>query len=134
MANEDSELRLTTFEFLGQQTRLLGDVLPWAVLSKGFVYQGRRVPLIGPQGIFKPADMRFPLSLTTAPIVPGRDRPYEDEIGTDDLILYRYRGGAPFHRDNVGVREAMIRRLPLVYFSRSREGAIRRRVAGFRGC
>jgi putative restriction endonuclease len=59
--------------------------------------------------------MRLPLSITTAPILPGKERPYEDEIGADDLILYRYRGVDPLHRDNVGLRETMIRRLPLVY-------------------
>ena len=75
------------------------------------IREGQRVPLVGPQGIFKPAGMRLPLSITTAPIVPGK----EDEIGADDLIRYRYRGTDPSHRDNAGLREAMRRRVPLVY-------------------
>jgi putative restriction endonuclease len=46
--------------------------------------------------------------------VEGRPRPYEDEVRSD-VILYRYRGTDPYHRDNVGLRLAMRRRIPLVY-------------------
>ena len=39
---------------------------------------------MGPQGIFKPAVVpEVPLSITTVPVVEGRDRPYEDEVGAD---------------------------------------------------
>jgi putative restriction endonuclease len=72
--------------------------------------------LLGPQGIFKPAVLDLPLSITTAPIVEGKARPYEDEVGDDGFLLYRYRGTDPLHRDNVGLRELMRRQLPLVYF------------------
>lgn len=115
MADRDHELRHAAFQFLEHQSRLLGEILPWSVLSSGFVYEGQRVPLVGPQGIFKPAGMRLPLSITTAPILPGKERPYEDEIGSDDLIRYRYRGTDPSHRDNAGLRETMRQRVPLVY-------------------
>ena len=67
------------------------------------------------QGIFKPAVLDMPLSLTTVPIVPGKERPYEDEM-SEDGIRYRYRGTDPNHRDNAGVRLAMLRRVPLAYF------------------
>jgi putative restriction endonuclease len=112
----DDQLRLAAFAFLEHQTRVLGDLpLPRSLLSEGFVYERRRVPLVGPQGIFKPAGMRLPLSITTAPIVSGKDRPYDDEIGGDDLIRYRYRGTDPLHRDNIGLREAMHQHMPLIY-------------------
>lgn len=58
----------------------------------------------------------MPLSITTAPIVEGRDRPYEDEFGENGLILYRYRGSDPRHHENVGLRRAMETQTPLVYF------------------
>src|SRR5206468_12737898 len=45
----------------------------------------------------------------------GKGRPYDDEIGADDVIRYRYRGTDPYHRDNVGLREAMHERVPLIY-------------------
>ena len=112
----DQEVRVRAFEFLGTQTQLHGDVLPWSVLSRGFDYEGTRVPLIGPQGIFKPAVLpEVPLSIATAPEIPGRKRPYDDGLGEDEILLYRYRGTDPMHRDNVGLRLAMERHTPLVY-------------------
>ena len=71
---------------------------------------GRRVPLLGPQGIFKPAIMQVPLSITTSP-----NGPYDDGIGPDNLLRYRYRGTNPRHPDNAGLRLAMRHELPLVY-------------------
>jgi putative restriction endonuclease len=112
----DQQVRLRAFEFLARQTQVHGDVLPWSVLSRGFDFDGARVPLIGPQGIFKPAVLsEVPLSISTAPEVPGKKRPYDDGLGEDELLLYRYRGTDPSHRDNVGLRRAMERHIPLVY-------------------
>ncbi|MBI4270533.1 MAG: HNH endonuclease [Candidatus Rokubacteria bacterium] len=112
----DSRVRAAAFEFLAEQTRLHGEVLARETLSRGFDFDGTRVPLVGPQGIFKPsvlADM--PLTITTAPTVEGRERPYEDRVEEGGVILYRYRGTDPRHPDNVGLRRAMQRETPLVY-------------------
>ena len=111
----DGRVRLRAFRFLEEQTRLHADTLPWNVLSHGFEYDGRRVPLVGPQGIFTPAILRLPLTITTAPPVPGRDPAYDDQMGDDGLLHYRYRGTDPRHRDNVGLRETMRRKIPVVY-------------------
>jgi putative restriction endonuclease len=70
---------------------------------------------MAPQGIFKPAIMDMPLSITTVPPVEGKQRPYEDQVSSDGL-LYRYRGTDPAHRDNVGLRAAMEAQIPLIYF------------------
>jgi putative restriction endonuclease len=40
---------------VSEQTSIHGDVLPWSILSTGFLFNGMRVPLVEPQGIFKPA-------------------------------------------------------------------------------
>ncbi len=113
----DGRVRLRAFEFLSEQTQLRGDVLPRETLAAGFEFEGTRVPLIGPQGIFKPAILpEMPLSITTVPVVEGRERPYEDDLGPDGLLRYRYRGRDPNHRDNAGLRLAMRRRVPLLYF------------------
>ena len=58
----------------------------------------------------------MPLSITTAPVVEGKQRPYEDEVGPDGFLIYRYRGINPHHHENVGLREAGRRRIPLIYF------------------
>jgi hypothetical protein len=73
----DTQVRLAAFAFLEQQMQLHGEVLPYAALAAGFTFHGTRVPLLGPQGIFKPAFAPdLPLSITTAP-----SRPYAYEIG-----------------------------------------------------
>lgn len=109
-------IRMAAFEFLERMVQLHGDVLPIDVLRQGFVFRDQRVPMMGPQGIFKPAALpEMPLSITTAPVVEGRERPYEDEIGEDAFLRYRYRGSDARHHENVGLREAMRRQVPLVY-------------------
>lgn len=117
MDNElDSAIRLAAFRFLEEQVHIEGDVLPRSVLQQGFEFRGQRVPLAGPQGIFKPAVLdRMPLTITTAPPQEGKTAPYEDEIRPDGFIGYRYRGTDPQHRENVGLREAMQSETPLIY-------------------
>ena len=89
-----------------------GDVLPRAILAQGFYYENERVPLIGPQGIFKPKVLpEIPLSITTAP-----RGPYDDGFEEKGVLHYKYRGTDPSHRDNVGLRKAMSSKTPLVYF------------------
>ena len=103
----DQSIRSAAFSFLTEQTRLHGDVLPRELLAAGFRYGDERVPLLGPQGIFKPRLLEMPLSITTVPVIEGRERPYEDSLGSDNLVTYRYRGTDPSHRDNAGLRLAM---------------------------
>lgn len=108
--DSDHEVRLAAFRWLSDQVLIHGDVLPYRVLQKGLTFRGQRVPLLGPQGIFKPRIMSLPLSITTAP-----HGPYDDSFGADNLIHYKYRGQDPTHRDNVGLKQAMAMRTPLVY-------------------
>jgi len=109
---KDALIRHAVFDWLAAQVELHGDVLPRDVLQRGMNYQGQRVPLVGPKGIFKPAVLNdAPLSITTAP-----NSPYDDAFRPDQLLSYRYRGTDPGHPDNVGLRQAMQQRIPLVYF------------------
>lgn len=113
----DASIRKAAFDWLAEQVRLHGDVLPRALLAQGFTYQGTRVPLLGPQGIFKPKVLDLPLSIATIP-----SGPYDDGFSEEGLLLYRYRGTNPNHPDNAGLRRAMAGRIPLVYFHRIEEG------------
>lgn len=110
---QDARVRAAAFEWLTDQVARRGDdVLPRSLLVEGFVLDGVRVPLVGPQGIFKPRVLQVaPLSATTAP-----EGPYDDAFGPNGLLRYRYRGTDPGHPDNRGLRFAMDRRLPLIYF------------------
>jgi putative restriction endonuclease len=86
------------------------------MLNEGFQYQGRRVTLKGPTGIWFPQGFSIPLSITTA-----LNGPYPlDQVGEDGLLTYAYRGKDPNHRDNRGLREACRTRTPLIYFNEVR--------------
>jgi putative restriction endonuclease len=107
----DQRVRLAAFQWLRSQTHVYGDVLPRSILAEGFVLDGRRVPLLGPQGIFKPALCEVPLSITTSP-----NGPYADSWTPDNRLRYAYRGTDPAHPDNRGLRRAMQEQTPIVYF------------------
>ncbi len=109
-AASDQQVRLAAFDWLSEQTDLHGDVLPWKLLLGGFTFKGERVSLVSMQGIFTPKVCRLPLTIRTSP-----GGPYADAFSANGLLLYRYRGTDPFHRDNVGLRDAKAERQPLVY-------------------
>ena len=112
IGRSDAAVRNAAFDWLRAQVDHHGDVLPRTLLAAGFTLNGVRIPLLGPQGIFKPKVLSAaPLSITTAP-----DGPYDDAFGPNDLLRYRYRGTDPDHPDNQRVRVAMRERLPLIYF------------------
>lgn len=112
MSELDWELRcrLAAFAWLARHSSAGERELPWILLQGGFEFEGERIRLIGPQGIFKPRRFALPLSITTSP-----DGPYPDRVG-EEVVHYRYRGRDPNHRDNAGLRIAFERRVPLVYF------------------
>ena len=108
----DKRIRLQAFEWLKNQVDLHGDVLPWSLLLHGFEFEGTRVPLLSQQGIFKPKVIsEIPLTIRTS-----HQGPYDDSFSDEGLLLYRYRGEDISHRENVGLREAMRHRIPLIYF------------------
>jgi putative restriction endonuclease len=118
----DDAVRTAAFAFLTDQARMLGEprppVLPLSMLQRGFDFGGQKVNLPFPgKGIFKPAILpSIPISITTAPPDVGKIAPYEDELGDDGLVTYRYRGTDHAHTDNVGLRRALEQRKPLIYF------------------
>lgn len=85
--------------------------MPWALLRQGFQFRGERVALLSQQGIFKPKICELPISIRTSP-----SGPYNDALPADGTVRYRYQGQDPNHWQNVGLREAMRRKIPLIYF------------------
>jgi len=107
----DDQIRLTAFTWLKKQSEIYGDSLPRKLLEVGFDYFGTTIRLVGPQGIWKPGAMELPLSITTM-----MDGPYSDSVDEHGFLNYSYRGTDTMHRDNVGLREVMKYRKPLIYF------------------
>ena len=113
IGSTDRAIRLAAFDWLTDLRSQLGDVLPRPTLLRGFEFRDGRIGLMSPQaGIWKPAVCELPLSIATT--LSGQ---YPDGIDTaTGRIRYSYRGTDPRHRDNAGLRQAMLDRIPLVYF------------------
>lgn len=112
MSLTDTNIRSHAFDWLADQVAIHGEVLPRRpLLEEGFTLLGERVPLLGPSGIFKPANMSLPLSITTTP-----NSPYKDDMSPENFLQYRYRGNNPAFWDNVGLRTAMEEQVPIIYF------------------
>ena len=107
----DDQIRLAAFNWLNKQVIIHGDSLPRSILTEGFPYSGQRIRLMGPQGIWKPQQMDLPISITT--VIDG---PYDDRSDSKGFLKYKYRGDNPNHRDNMGLREVLRLRKPLIYF------------------
>ena len=80
----DFQIRMAAFKWLEEQVLLHGDILPRTILEQGFVFNGQRITLMGPQDIWKPKVFELPLSITTV-----ADGPY------DNTILRRIAGISP---------------------------------------
>jgi putative restriction endonuclease len=108
----DGLIRQAAFDWLTDRREVLGESLPRTSLENEFLVAGTRVPLMGPQGIWKPAQCELPLSVTTV-----SDGPYADAFDSRSGVLrYAYRGTDTNHRDNRGLRKAGELRTPLIYF------------------
>ena len=104
---------MAVFNWLERLVGKYADAIPKVELDRGCPFAAASnglVRVMGPQGIFKPKDFELPLSITTSP-----ESPYADSF-SGRLLAYRYRGRDTQHPDNVGLRNAMARQVPLVYF------------------
>lgn len=83
-----------------------------------FYFGGRRHRLVGTQtGIWRvKAESDAAISILTSYSPDETMRPYEDAVGDDGLLRYKWRGSNPRLADNVWLRIAMERHLPLVWF------------------
>lgn len=119
----DALLRSAAFERVRTLSQL-HDHLTAQQLGAGFYFDGQRYPLVNPRrGIFKPAQMRFLLSLNTVFPKSGNRVWYDDQRDVhrqiydgDDLIDYAFMGDNPEAADNRWLREAFENNTPIIYF------------------
>jgi putative restriction endonuclease len=82
-----------------------------------FEFDGSRLPLKSRQrGIWKPRILDAALSITTTFRRPGQERPYEDQVGSDGMLRYKWQGDEIDAADNRALRRAMDDGLPLIWF------------------
>lgn len=115
-ADRDAALRGALFARLDDLTAHSIDGTVRSSEVNELVFEGRPFRAMIQPGIRKVAGLDAALSFTTVYRRPGAARPYEDAVGPDGLLRYKYRGTDPEHHDNRALREAMRRGLPLVYF------------------
>jgi putative restriction endonuclease len=68
------------------------------------------------RGIRKPRELSSALSIRTVYTVDADNRPYADEVGSDGLLRYKWRGDDPNHAENRALRETMRQGVPLIWF------------------
>lgn len=68
------------------------------------------------KGIWKPAVLPAAMSIVTTYRAPGKERPYQDEMGPDGLMRYKWQGDDPELHANRALRAAMRSKLPLIWF------------------
>lgn len=93
-------------------------------LAQGFLFEGERIHLVSPQrGIFKPRQMETLLSIKTVFPKPGAKIWYDDQrrvnkqiYDGEDTVDYSFMGTNPDAADNRWLKEAMDRRVPILYF------------------
>jgi putative restriction endonuclease len=117
-------IRQAAFDHIrGLQSRDL--ILSHEDIARGFIFEGQRWPLWNPpRGIFKPRGMIFLLSIRTVFPRKGGRIWYDDQrhvhqqiFAGDEELDYAFGVGTdPGARDNVWLREAAERQIPLIYF------------------
>jgi len=107
--------RVAAFDFVNEVSESGSVPVAYRDLAS-FVFDGERIPLIGQNGIFKPRVLTYPISIRTASPRQGEPPLYDDEVGSDGLLRYRYRGTDPNYWDNVALRRAMDDGVAVLYF------------------
>lgn len=112
----DARARQEAQAWLAVRTNDGNDAISYLDLED-FEFDGNRLPLKSRQrGIWKPRILDAALSITTTFRRPGQERPYEDQVGSDGMLRYKWQGDEIDAADNRALRRAMDDGLPLIWF------------------
>jgi putative restriction endonuclease len=112
----DTRLRSEAMRFLAVRTNDGLDSISRQELLD-FSIDGEMFRLMDPtRGIRKPRQLASALSISTTYRRVGEERPYEDTVGADGLLRYKWSGKDPENMDNRGLRAAMELKVPLIWF------------------
>lgn len=112
----DAELRTAAMDWLTNRS-FDGDIALSYLDLEEFIFRGYGLPLRNRyKGIWKPRQLSAALSFTTAFRKPGQERPYEDGVGDDGMLRYKWNGDDSDHADNRALRAAWQQRKPLIWF------------------
>lgn len=112
----DERVRQAAQEWLAARTNDGEEAVHYLDLED-FSFENERIPLKSRQrGIWKPRSLDAALSITTTFRRAGQERPYEDEVGSDGMLRYKWQGDDSDAADNRALRRAMTDHLPLIWF------------------
>lgn len=120
----DQHIRAAAFDAIEKLSRRWSGSVPWRAIAEGFLVGGQRVLFANrPKGIFKPRQMSAALSIKTGVPRPGRRTWYRDQEidaagldGATGLLRYDLARGGLDDPSNRALREAWVRKAPLIYF------------------
>ncbi len=116
----NQQIRAAAGEAISWLVRTEQNLLPWGLIEKGFVIDGKRILFATrARGIFKPKELTdgCPLSIRTSrPSRTGRTALYKDDIDDSGIFRYKLQGTDPDNADNKLLARAMETRTPLIYF------------------
>src|ERR1700727_477288 len=130
--DHDTLLRTAAFERVRALCEI-HDHLTAQQLGEGFYVDGQRYPLVNPRrGIFKPAQMRFLLSINTVFPKTGNHVWYDDQrevhrqiFDGDQMVDYAFMGENPDAPDNRWLKDAFENKFRSFIFWGSRRDDIR---------
>jgi putative restriction endonuclease len=111
----DTRMRSAMFAHLDKVRAAHPSGIPSEAVNT-FVFEGTQIRLIVQPGIRKPAVLSAALTIRTTYTPDGADAPYDDGMAEDGSLRYKWRGTDPHQADNVALRNAMSRGVPLAYF------------------
>lgn len=122
-SDEDFQIRAAAFEHVRQLAEFESP-LSYASLEKGFKFKGTRFHILSrAEGIFKPKEMGTVLSIRTSVPRPGRKVRYDDQLNVhrqiyepEETVEYSFKHGDPNKGNNLMLRLARERQLPVIYF------------------
>ena len=90
----------------------------WFTRDEHFIADGEEIRFMDRQrGIYRPKGWNGALSISTAFTTSGKDRPYDDQaFSSENLGVYKGRGGDWDGADNDALRESLKRKFPMVWF------------------
>ncbi|MCD4770049.1 MAG: HNH endonuclease [Bacteroidales bacterium] len=109
---EQEMLRLKIFDWLNDLIAFNGSNILNTNQIDGYIHNGEPVFLRGGRGIWKPKQLKYPISILSNP-----DSIYQEDDGfiSESLLHYSYEGTDPNIWTNVLLRETMVKKIPLIF-------------------
>lgn len=116
-AVDDGNFRAELFAFLDREKDDAG-LVTWKQLRQFQLSSGKQVSIIGQNGIQRPRGIGLlgAVTMLTTYRSNPTERPYDDRLGEDGYVRYKWKGAKGDTWDNEALRNAIALKLPLAWF------------------